>query len=232
MKIGILECGHTIEEVEENHGSFPQMFERLLAGNNFSYEVYDVENMSFPKDVHVCDGWLLTGSRHGAYEGHAFIAPLEEFIRNAYAQSVPLVGICFGHQIIAQALGGKVEKFKEGWALGLNQYDFNKNGKLSLNAWHQDQVVQRPKDATVIASNSFCENAALVYGNKAMTIQPHPEFHGGIVSQYVDIRRGSLDYPDKLMDEALNHIDRRDDNQIIAQEIADFFKSNVEKAVV
>ena len=66
----------------------------------------------FPEGIHDADGWLITGSRHGAYEDHPWIPPLEEFIRDAYAAQVPLVGICFGHQIIAQAMGGKVEKYQ------------------------------------------------------------------------------------------------------------------------
>jgi GMP synthase-like glutamine amidotransferase len=80
--------------------------------------------MDFPKDIHDCDGWLITGSRFGAYEDHPFIPPLEDFIRAAYAAHVPVVGICFGHQIIAQAMGGKVEKYAGGWSVGPTEYNF------------------------------------------------------------------------------------------------------------
>ena len=79
-----------------------------------------------------------------------FIPPLEDFIRDAYAADVPLVGICFGHQIIAQALGGKVEKFKDGWAVGRTTYDWQ-GEDVALNAWHQDQVVTRPATLQVVA---------------------------------------------------------------------------------
>ncbi len=91
------------------------------AGNDFTFRTWQVVNMEFPAIGGRCDGWLITGSKHGAYEDLPFIPPLEDFIRKAYAEHVPLVGICFGHQIIAQAMGGKVEKFKDGWAVGADR---------------------------------------------------------------------------------------------------------------
>ncbi len=224
MKIGILECGHTLPEVKEQHGDFPEMFARLLDGHGFGFASYDVEFMQFPDTVHDCDGWLLTGSRHGAYEAHDFIPPLEDFIRKAYAAAVPMVGICFGHQIIAQALGGHVEKFEHGWALGLNEYKFDGIGPVALNAWHQDQVIRLPDDATPIASNDFCANAALIYGQKAFTVQPHPEFKGDIIADYVSLRKGTADYPDALMDRAAARAAEPDSNAHLAAKIADFFK--------
>lgn len=225
MKIGILCCGHAMPEVAAKHGDFPQMFERLLDGHDFSFEVYDVENMQFPSNVADCDGWLLTGSKHGAYEDHAFIPLLELFIRQAYAAHVPMVGICFGHQIIAQALGGHVEKFQDGWALGLTEYAFDDLGTVKLNAWHQDQVTRRPDGAAPVASNRFCENAALVYDTRAFTVQPHPEFNGGVVSDFVALRKGTADYPDDMMDAAVQRAKADDDNTALASKIAAFFKA-------
>lgn len=224
MKIGILECGHTMPEVEEKHGTFPDMFARLLDGNGFSFASYDVEFMKFPQSITECDGWLLTGSKHGAYEAHPFIPPLEEFIREGYAAGVPMVGICFGHQIIAQALGGHVEKFKDGWALGLNEYDFDGLGQVKLNAWHQDQVLRLPEGARVLASNDFCANAALVYGDRALTLQPHPEFAGPIIGDYVKLRRGTADYREDVMDQANARLAEQDSNAALAKQIATFFK--------
>ncbi|MEM9582399.1 MAG: type 1 glutamine amidotransferase [Pseudomonadota bacterium] len=224
MNIGILECGHTMPEIAEEHGDFPEMFARLLDGYGFTFRAFDVENMVFPDTIRDCDGWLLTGSKHGAYDELPFIAPLEDFIRNAYAASVPLVGICFGHQLIAQALGGQVEKFEGGWALGLTEYQFENGDSLKLNAWHQDQILDLPQDATVLASNAFCKHAALVYGDKAYSIQPHPEFQGAIISRYTKIRRGTLDYPDAGMDHAVRQAHLPDDNAAIAAQIAGFFK--------
>ena len=135
MQIGILVTGHAPDALVGRTGEYDQFFARLLNGKGLTFRPYFVVDMDFPKDVHDCDGWLITGSRHGAYEDHPFIAPLEDFIRAAYAAKVPMVGICFGHQIIAQALGGTVEKFEKGWSVGPTPYDF-KGETITLNAWH------------------------------------------------------------------------------------------------
>lgn len=178
--------------------------------------------MEFPKDVHECDGWLITGSRHGAYEDHPFIRPLEDFIRKAFAEQVPVVGICFGHQIIAQALGGKVEKFRGGWAVGPQDYDFGTE-KVNLNAWHQDQVVERPAAAEVVGSNAFCENAALLYGDRAFTVQAHPEYGNDFIDGLMRTRGKGL-VPDALMEDARARFSDRNSSAAIADRIADFFK--------
>lgn len=175
MRIGILQCGQSPAQLKDDLGDYPDMFVRLLDGRGFEFRNWHVEKMEFPDSVHDADGWLLTGSRHGAYEDHDFIAPLEDFIRRAYSDGVPMVGICFGHQIIAQALGGKVAKYSGGWAVGAQDYDFG-GRPVTLNAWHQDQVVTVPQDAQVAGRNASYENAALIYGDRAYTVQAHPEF--------------------------------------------------------
>ncbi len=223
MKIGILICGHAIPEVAEIHGDYPHWFESLLDGNEFEFIHYDVENMDFPTDIHAADGWLITGSRHGAYENHPFIPPLEEFIRKAYAAPVPMVGICFGHQIIAQALGGKVEKYHGGWAVGRQDYRFNGHGDVALNAWHQDQVLELPADAQVIAGNDFCKNAGLVYGDRVFTMQPHPEFSNPIMAKYVELRRNPDIYDPAMMDRAIENTKIPNDAAVLARDIAKFF---------
>ena len=221
MKIGILLTGHAPAELHAELGDYDTLFPSLLAGQNFTFAAYDVVNMQFPASVHECDGWLLTGSRHGAYEDHPFIAPLETFIRDCYAADVPMVGVCFGHQIIAQALGGKVEKFKGGWSVGRKTYDFN-GETLALNAWHQDQVVERPAEATVCASNDFCENAALVYGRKAFTVQAHPEFDSRFVAGLA-AHRGKGVVPDPLLAGAESTLDMPVDSARVAAMIGRFF---------
>ena len=224
MKIGILVCGHAAPEVADQFGDYADMFHALLAGRDFTFETYDVEHLQFPTNIRDCDGWLLTGSRHGAYEDHAFIPLLETFIRQTYAAHVPMVGICFGHQIIAQALGGHVEKFDGGWAIGLNDYTFDDLGPVKLNAWHQDQVLRLPEGAQTVASNGFCEHAALVYDDRAFTVQPHPEFESRVIREFVRLRKGSADYPDDIMDLAVENAAKSNDNAVLAQKITDFFK--------
>ena len=223
MKIGILVCGHAIEEVAQNYGDYAHWFEALLDGNGFTYQHYNVDEMKFPQSIDDADGWLITGSRHGVYEEHAFIPPLEDFIRKAYAAPVPMVGVCFGHQIIAQALGGSVEKYDQGWAVGRQDYKFEGHGNVALNAWHQDQVMQVPDGARVIAGNDFCENAALVYGDSILTMQPHPEFTNPIMAEYIDLRRDPSIYDPDMMNRAATNAKTPNDGAVLARDIAKFF---------
>ena len=222
MRIGILQCGQSPAQLKDELGDYPDMFVRLLDGRGFTFRTWHVEGMEFPADVHEAEGWLLTGSRHGAYEDHDFIPPLEDFIRQAHSAGVPMVGICFGHQIIAQALGGKVVKHPDGWAVGAQDYDFG--GKpVTLNAWHQDQVVSRPEGAEVAGRSDFCRNAALIYGDRAFTVQAHPEFDDAFVQGLMDTRaRGVV--PQDLLDRAAARMGQAGDASGIADRIEAFFK--------
>ncbi len=175
MLIGILQCGHfpTADGFPER--TYTDLYSSLLAGHGFRFRTWSVVDMEFPSGVDAADGWLITGSKHGAYEDLPFNPPLEDFIRRAYDAQVPQVGICFGHQILAQALGGRVEKFAQGWSVGRQVYEIE-GEEMPLIAWHQDQVVEKPEVAEVLCSTDFCRYAALAYGDRALSIQPHPEF--------------------------------------------------------
>jgi GMP synthase-like glutamine amidotransferase len=208
--------------LKQDMGDYPDMFVRLLDGRGFDFRTWHVEAMEFPASVHDADGWLLTGSRHGAYEDHAFIPPLECFIREAYDAAVPMVGICFGHQIIAQALGGTVVKHPGGWSVGTQDYDFD-GESVRLNAWHQDQVVVLPKDAQVAGRNAFCENAALIYGDRAYTVQAHPEFSDDFIQGLMD-KRGRGLVPQELLDQASERMGEPKGSPAIADRIEAFFK--------
>ena len=223
MKIGILQTGHAPDELIAELGDYSDMFKMLLAGQGFEFEVFNVVDMEFPESATVCDGWLITGSKHGAYEEHPWIPPLEDLIREIVTRARPLVGVCFGHQIIAQALGGKVEKFTGGWAIGRQLYDFG-GQQMAFNAWHQDQVTELPEGASVIASNDFCANAAIVYGNRALTIQPHPEFGPDMIEGLITYRgRGNV--PDALIDAASEQLDQPTQSESFADQVADFYRA-------
>lgn len=221
MKIGILQTGHAPDELRPVVGDVNTLFEQLLSGQGFTFETFAVVDGDFPSGPEACDGWLITGSKHGAYDDLPWIAPLETLIRDVYAAARPLVGICFGHQIIAQALGGKVEKFKGGWAVGRQTYDWD-GEQISLNAWHQDQVVERPADATPVACNDFCENAALIYGDKAFTLQAHPEFESNFIQGLIDARAGTV--PPELVEHAKSNLGHDNHNARLAAHITAFFK--------
>jgi len=221
MKIGILQTGHAPDKLIETTGDYDQFFQRLLGGNGFSFDTYNVVDMEFPNDAGDADGWLITGSRHGAYENHLWIARLEDLIRDIHARGVPLIGVCFGHQIIAQALGGRVEKFNGGWAVGRTEYQTD-NGPVVMNAWHQDQVTQRPEGAQVLASNAFCENAVLAYGDTIWTVQPHPEYGSDFIKGLIDTR-GKGVVPDDQLAQAETLLDLPNDNARVAAEMAAFF---------
>lgn len=221
MKIGILNTGHPPQELAE-HGGYDRYFRRLLGEDTFDYAVWNVVDGDMPTGVDDADGWLISGSKHGAYEAHTWIPPLEQFIRACYAAGVPMIGVCFGHQIIAQAMGGKVEKFAEGWAVGHTTYDIG-GETMAINAWHQDQVVEKPKMASVIGSNDFCLNAALLYGDRMWTIQPHPEFDHDFIDGLIQ-HRGQGIVPDAQLAQAKARLAAPLDNHKIANQMRAFFQ--------
>jgi GMP synthase-like glutamine amidotransferase len=222
MLIGILQTGLAPDALSETMGDYPDMFVRLLDGYGFTFKTWKVVEGEFPQSVKDADGWLITGSRHGVYEDHPWIPPLEAFIRNAFAAHVPVVGICFGHQIVAQAMGGKVERFAKGWSVGATDYDFD-GDKITLNAWHQDQVVKAPAGAKVVASSPFCENAALLYDDRAFTVQAHPEYGPEFIAGLMETR-GKGVVPDELMATATERLTTPLQNKTMAARIAAFFK--------
>lgn len=223
MKIGILQTGSAPEILHPRHGDYDELFIKLLADRGFEFSNYPVLNNVFPKDIHDADGWLITGSRFGVYEDHEWIPPLEAFIRQAYAASIPLVGICFGHQIIAQALGGKVEKFSGGWSVGAVDYKVQDQAMpLTALAFHQDQVTEIPRGAQVLASTDFCKFAMLSYDDHALTIQPHPEFTREFLADLLEVRNGVL--PPDISAAALGSLDKELSSIALADMIENFFK--------
>lgn len=186
MKIGILETGQLRDEMVGRFDPYPVMFERFigLAGDDFEFEAFCVIGGEMPPSIHACDGWLITGSRHGVYDELEWMAPLQDFIRELASTQIPLVGVCFGHQIIAEALGGKVVKSEKGWGVGLHQYQIEQAHswmetepqQVNVYAYHQDQVVKCPALAQVFLSSEFCPFAGLSYGDSIISVQAHPEF--------------------------------------------------------
>lgn len=222
MKIGILQTGLVPENLVEEHGEYPEVFMKFLTGYGFEFDSYSVVRGEFPSGPEAADGWLITGSRHGVYEDHPWIAPLEDLIRRAVAAGKPIVGICFGHQIIAQALGGRVEKYDGGWAIGPQDYDLN-GQNITLNAWHQDQVITPPDGAKTVGSNAFCTHAALLYPGKAYSVQPHPEFSDAYTQDLIDTRGPGI-VPQDILDQAAAKLGTPLSAQKLADQFALFFR--------
>lgn len=222
MKIGVLQTGHLPDDMIPQYGDYDDIFKALLADPAWEIDAYAVVDNEFPESAEEADAWLITGSRHGAYEDHDWIEPLEDLVRDIHARKQPLIGICFGHQIIAQALGGRVEKFDGGWAVGQTSYDIEGNN-VTLNSWHQDQVVERPAEARVLGGNEFCENGVLAYGDHIWTVQPHPEFGNDIIGELIETRGRNV-IPDVILDTATAHLDEKNDNDAIVTFMKDFFR--------
>ena len=222
MRIGILQTGHGTPEMIEAQGDIDHIFMRLLGGRGFEFQTYAVVDGAFPGGVDDADGWLITGSKHGAYEDHNWIPPLEQLIRDIYADGRPMIGVCFGHQIVAQALGGKVAKFGGGWSVGHRSYEIN-GETMHFNAWHQDQVVDLPDGAEVIGSNDFCAHAALLYDNRILTIQPHPEFDAEVIDLLIRTRGPGV-VPEDLLKAANDNLSKPTDSDRFADRMEAFFK--------
>jgi GMP synthase-like glutamine amidotransferase len=235
MKIGILETGLINDMLSDRFDPYPVMFTSLLdrAGQDFEYQDYSVVRSEMPGSIHDCDGWLITGSRHGAYEKLDWMLALESLIRELYRASVPLVGICFGHQIIAQALGGEVVKSDKGWSIGVQSYDIDiaqdwmtvAPGQVHIYSFYQDQITVLPPGASVFSSSVFCPYAGLSYGDSIISVQAHPEFELEYILALIDIYGGSI-VPQAVATEALDKIQNsglRVDTQMLADWFGNFF---------
>ena len=222
MLIGILQTGHFPDRLQSAAGDYDAMFARLLDGHGFDFRVWSVVDGVFPDGPDVADGWIITGSRHGAYEDHPWIPPLEALIRDIRDAGHPLVGICFGHQIVAQALGGEVVKSDRGWQVGRTEYDWD-GETVVLPAWHQDQVTRLPEGAEVLASHPDCPNAALLIGPSILTIQAHPEFGRDAIAGLLAERAPGV-VPDDRIARATDTLDAPHDRDRVADRIAAFLK--------
>jgi GMP synthase-like glutamine amidotransferase len=232
MKIGILDVLTTRDLQDVSWQSSPAgTYIAFLESANapFTYAVYDPRSGQLPAQLDECDAYLITGSLNGAYDEEPWIAALIDFIRRSHAAGKKMVGICFGHQLLAHALGGRSEKSEKGWGLGLKSFDIveekpwmnDRPDRCSLYFSHQDQVVQLPAGAERLGGSEFCENAFFVIGDHVLGIQGHPEFTTGIM-------RDLLNKPKETASSELMHTARRSlqdgrpDNELFAQWIVNF----------
>ncbi len=202
MKLGILATGTAPEELRAQYGSYADMVEQLFYQTRYSfeYEVFDVRDGIFPGSAEQCDGWVITGSKFNVSEGLDWMLHLKQLILEISATGRPLVGICFGHQIIAEAFGGRVAANTQGWGVGLHRYqlthcpDFmmDSTQSFTISAMHQYEVSEKPEQAEVLATSEFCRNAAMFYPNKnILTFQAHPEFNTRYEHDLIELRRSN-----------------------------------------
>ena len=201
MNIGILKCDRVSDLFVSEHGQYPEMFTALLrpADPTIEFTLFDAERGELPTDIHTVDAYLITGSRHGVNDGFPWITQLEEFVRTLHAAQKKVIGICFGHQLIAKALGGKVIKSPKGWAVGMSQNRVVKEKEwmspakkeFNILVSHQDQVVELPMEAELLASSDFCPFYMMQVGSHFFTIQGHPEFTADITTEVIQSRANS-----------------------------------------
>jgi GMP synthase-like glutamine amidotransferase len=231
MRLTILQTGEVPEHLRARFGTYVPMFHRMFeaAGADFDYETVSVrDNARLPPPA-ALEAILITGSAAGVYDDLPWLGPLRAFVRKAYDAGTPMVGVCFGHQIMADALGGSVRKSEKGWGLGHHTYQVWKKppfmagapDRMTIPASHQDQVIAPPADADVFLATEFTPFAGLVYRNgAAVSLQPHPEFDRDYAGALAEARRGNA--PDERVDKALASLDTPADSLRMAQYLVRF----------
>jgi GMP synthase-like glutamine amidotransferase len=228
MKVAILETGRPPGSLAEEFGDYPTMFARLL-GPGFEVESFDVQTGNLPEPA-AHGAYLITGSPAGVYDPLPWIEPLQQFIRDAGDSRT--VGICFGHQVMAEALGGHVEKSDKGWGAGLHRYEIVRREpwmdgarEIAAPASHQDQVVVQPPNTEVVAESAFTPYAALAWTDRpAISFQFHPEFSPAFARALIEKRYDVVPNPDA----AIASLDAPNDNARVGQWIRNFLNGETE----
>jgi GMP synthase-like glutamine amidotransferase len=217
MKVAILETGYPPGDLAARFGDYPAMFAELL-GPGFEVESFDVQAGALPSEPNEHQAYLITGSPAGVYDPLPWIEPLEQFIRDA--DKAKMVGICFGHQVMAEALGGHVEKSEKGWGAGLHRYTVVRSepwidtaGTIAVPASHQDQVIVQPPNTEVVAASDFTPFAALAWTDRrAISFQFHPEFSPAFAKALIEQRHDRVPNPDA----AIASLDAPNDSNRVA----------------
>jgi len=236
MKLTIIETGQVHAALRDQFPEYPEMFRRMVAGADgaITCETVSLVKGETLPDPATLDAVLYTGSPASVYDPEPWIAPLMDFIAAAAAARTPQVGICFGHQIMGEALGGKVVKSDKGWGVGRHTYevvqcpDWSPSPcppTLSVAVSHQDQVVRCPPSATVIAASEFTPFAGLDYqGFPAISFQCHPEFEPDFAAALYGARRTALGK--QQADAAVSSLAGGCDRRLLARWIVSFLRAN------
>ena len=230
LTLGILQCDSVLEQFKSTFGNYPEMLTRLFIHIDPSIKiyVYNIQSGQYPANINECDAYITTGSKASVYEQKDWIKIFEDYIRSLHNTRKKLVGICFGHQLIAQALGGKTEAAPQGWGVGVHSYPIinrppwisSKINAFNLIVSHQDQVVQLPEHAELIAGNDFCPNSAFSVGSHIFTTQGHPEFSKEYSAALMQYRKNILGQT--LLQQGLDSLKKPTDHLAFTQWIVNF----------
>jgi GMP synthase-like glutamine amidotransferase len=232
VKIGLLECDHVLERFRHIAGDYRDMFAALFASYapQITLRFFDVCNGEFPPSLDDCDAYLTTGSRFSAYDEVDWIHALKDFARRIHEAKKPFVGVCFGHQLMAEALGGKVSRAETGWGVGVHGVEVikqelwiqPKQSSCALQYMHQDQVERLPEDGVVIGRSDHCLVAMFRVGDSMLGIQAHPEFPKAYSKALL------LDRVERIGEErvraALASLDQPTDESVVANWIIAFLE--------
>ena len=236
MRIGILEADTLEPDIKEKYGSYAEMFQRLLLSvdDQLEIKVYPVIEGKYPENMDECDAYLITGSKFSAYDNEPWIKQLRDYILALHKHRSKLIGICFGHQIIALSLGGLTKKSEKGWAVGNSLSKIKKEKpwmgdemadakkQFALLVSHQDQVISLPAQAELIASNAFCPNASFQIANHILCFQGHPEFSADYLSYLMNKRRDSIG--EEKCKKAMDSLEIDQDALLVAGWIVNFIR--------
>ncbi|WP_271408609.1 type 1 glutamine amidotransferase [Pseudomonas sp. Q1-7] len=234
LRICILENGQTPDDLVGEFGSYPSMIERWIAPflpeATFTY-LSPVRGEALP-DPDAFDGYILSGSKYSTYERAPWMLDLIAFLQALKARAIPVFGICFGHQIMADAYGGKTTKASNGWGVGAQHYEYTEGaGPTAAPAYifHQDQVTTLPPGATCIGGSLHCLNGVISYDFPALSVQYHPEFTAAYIHALATKYRGSL-LPETISQGALDSIESLEvDNRQISNWAASFFLEHAQR---
>ena len=225
MKIGLLECDDVVGRFPEVRGGYREMFAALLPGFEFRY--YEAHRGQIPSSGRECDAWVCTGSKYSVYDGTKWIADLAAFIRSLQQ---PFVGICFGHQMLAHAMGGEVAKAKQGWGVGVLGVEVLKKepwmepplARMQIQHMHQDQVQKLPADSVLLGRSPHCDVAMFRVGEAMLGIEGHPEFTVEYGAALIRARRALIG--EQGAQRALESLKGRTDSPTVGRWIERFLK--------
>lgn len=230
LSVGLLECDHVAPHLRHVAGDYADMFRALFARHARDVDLvgYDVIGGRLPADPAEQDAWLITGSKHSVYEDLPWVHALLDFIRQVDAAGGVMVGICFGHQALAHALGGRTSRSERGWGVGIHPAEITQHRpwmepddrEVRLLMTHQDQVVDVPERASVLGCSAHCEVSMFEIDGRMLGIQGHPEFSAAYASALLDERLDRI--PHEVVAAARATLSGQTDESVVARWIAGF----------